>query len=82
MPRSRDKNGKLKALASKKGVTLPGSVEGQEKTTPERLSKLSGADFDKAHMNDMIKDHETDVAEFQKEAREFASSTLPTLQEP
>jgi putative membrane protein len=79
----------LKALAAKKGVTLPEAVAGKDKSTSDKLSKLSGADFDKAYMNDMINDHETDVAEFQKAAnnasdqdvRAFASSTLPTLQE-
>jgi putative membrane protein len=79
----------LKALASKKGVTLPEAVASKDKSTSDKLSKLSGADFDRAYMNDMINDHETDVAEFQKAAnnatdpdvRAFASSTLPTLQE-
>jgi putative membrane protein len=53
-----------------------------------RLSKLSGAQFDRAYMQDMVKDHEEDVAEFQREAnngsdpdvKAFAGKTLPTLQ--
>ena len=56
--------------------------------TKERLSKLSGAAFDKAYMNDMVNDHVKDVADFQKEStsgkdpavKSFASQTLPTLQ--
>jgi putative membrane protein len=54
----------------------------------ERLSKLSGADFDRAYARAMVKDHEKDIAAFQKEAesgadpqiRQFAAQTLPTLQ--
>ena len=34
----------------------------------EILSKLSGAEFDKAYANEIVKDHEKDAAEFQKEA--------------
>ncbi|MGH9567462.1 MAG: DUF4142 domain-containing protein, partial [Candidatus Angelobacter sp.] len=57
--------------------------------TKERLSKLSGKQFDRAYMADMLKDHKADIAEFQRESRsghdsqlkEFASGTLPTLQD-
>ncbi len=53
-----------------------------------RLSALSGAAFDRAYMDDMVKDHQEDVAEFQREAnggsdadvKAFAAKTLPTLQ--
>jgi putative membrane protein len=49
----------------------------------------AGAAFDRAYMKDMVKDHEADVADFQKEAnsgtdpglKEFAGATLPTLQD-
>ena len=54
-----------------------------------RLQKLSGAQFDRAYMDDMVADHKEDVAEFEKQAKSgsdaaikgFASKTLPTLQE-
>ncbi|MDP9169574.1 MAG: DUF4142 domain-containing protein [Acidobacteriota bacterium] len=46
---------------------------------------MSGGTFDKAYMQDMVKDHEKDIAEFQKEAnsgsdpdlKNWASATLP-----
>lgn len=58
-----------------------------------RMSKkqqiLTGDTFDKAYVKDMIKNHQEDIAEFQKEAmsgqdpdaKAFAAATLPTLQE-
>jgi len=81
-------NDKLKQIASKDNINLPTSVEVKDQATYDRLSKLQGAAFDKAYMQDMVKDHKTDVAEFQKEANSgknpdvkgFASETLPTLQ--
>jgi putative membrane protein len=78
----------LKSLAIQSKITLPADVSKSDAETFGKLSKLSGAEFDKAYANEMVKDHEKDVAEFQKEAmsgndpslREFASKTLPTLQ--
>jgi putative membrane protein len=78
----------LKSLAIQSKITLPADVSKSDAEAFGKLSKLSGAEFDKAYANEMVKDHEKDVAEFQKEAtrgndpslREFASKTLPTLQ--
>jgi putative membrane protein len=82
-------NDKLKDVASKENMTLPTDVSSKDKATYDRLSKLSGAAFDRAYAKDMVKDHQTDVAAFQKEAnggksdslKSFASETLPTLQD-
>ena len=79
----------LKQVAGSKGVDLPTGLSAKDKATKERLSHMSGADFDKAYMQDMVKDHRKDVAEFQKESssgsdpevKQFASKTLPKLQE-
>jgi putative membrane protein len=79
---------KLKEAASKENITLPTDISLKDQATYNRLSKLSGAVFDRAYAKDMVKDHETDVAAFQKEAnggksdslKSFASETLPTLQ--
>lgn len=80
---------KLKDVAQKENVTLPDQPSAREKAEKERLEKLSGADFDKTYMNHMVGDHAKDVTDFRKEAsnskddsvRQFASSTLPTLQD-
>jgi len=82
-------NDELKSLASKKGWTLPTDISAKDQATYDRLSKMSGAQFDREYMSDMVKDHKTDVSEFQREAdrgtdselKAWAAKTLPTLQE-
>jgi putative membrane protein len=82
-------NDKLKEVASNEGITLPAEPSAKQKATKMRLSKLSGDAFDKAYMKDMLQDHKQDVAAFQKESstgkdsgiKNFASETLPTLQD-
>jgi putative membrane protein len=79
----------LKKVAAQENITLPDDVSAKDKATYDALSKLSGAAFDRAYARDMVKDHEEDVAEFNKEAnggqkpavKDFASQTLPTLQD-
>jgi putative membrane protein len=80
-------NTELKALATKKGVTLPTDVGSEHKATMEKLKALSGAEFDKAYVAAMVEDHKKDVAEFEKQStgatdadvKAFATKTLPTL---
>ena len=80
---------KLKDVASKENITLPTDISAKDQATYDRLSKLNGAAFDRAYAKDMVKDHQADVAAFQKEAnggktnslKSFASDTLPTLQD-
>ncbi len=82
-------NDELKALAQQKNVTLPAALDAQHKPTVDRLSKLSGAAFDRAYMREMVNDHNKDVAAFKKEStsasdadlKAWAGKTLPTLQE-
>lgn len=81
-------NDKLKSIAEQKGVTLPTDLNAKDKAEKDRLSKLSGEQFDRAYMQMMLKDHTTDVNEFKREStaakdtdlKNFASDTLPTLQ--
>ncbi len=62
-------NDQLKQLAQQKGITLPSSPSAKDKRTSKMLQSKQGSDFDKAYIQDMVKDHETDVAEFRKEAQ-------------
>jgi putative membrane protein len=79
----------LKALASRKGVTLPADIGVKDKASYHLLSSKAGEGFDKSYISSMIKDHEDDIAAFQKEAnngtdadvKAFAAKALPTLQE-
>lgn len=82
-------NDELKQLAATKGVTLPADVNDEQKKAMDAMSSKSGKDFDKTYMDDMVKDHETDVKEFEKASKSakdadlkaWATKTLPTLQE-
>ena len=78
----------LEGVASKNNWAVPKEVNAQQKAEQQRLEKLSGAAFDRAYVQMMVKDHTKDVAEFKKEAastsansdlKDFATRTYPTL---
>jgi putative membrane protein len=79
----------LTQLARQKGVTLSKELDNKHQQLRDRLAKLSGADFDRAYMNEMVKDHRKDVAVFKKhmqtskdlELKVWAGTMLPTLEE-
>jgi len=80
---------KLTQIASGKGMTAPGEMDAASKREYDRLSKLSGAEFDREYMKSMVSDHLKDIREFKSQAksakdadlRAFAESTVPTLEE-
>jgi putative membrane protein len=82
-------NNNLKDVAGKESVNVPDSLDSKHQARIDKLSKLSGEQFDKAYVKDQLKDHETDVRDFQTEAQNgtdpgiktFAAKTLPTLQQ-
>lgn len=82
-------NEEVKQIASKANISLPDSLDSKHQSRIDKLSKLSGTEFDRAYIKDQLKDHQQDVKEFQNEAengnheelKNFASKTLPTLQE-
>ena len=82
-------NDELKKIASSKGIALPTDLDAKHKSKMDKMQKLSGAQFDRAYMDDMVADHKQDVAEFRKEAnsgkdsdlKAFAAKTLPTLED-
>ena len=73
----------LKRAASHENISVPDDVSAKDKAAYDSLSKLSGA------ARDMVKNHEEDIADFNKEAnggknaaiKDFATQTLPTLQD-
>jgi putative membrane protein len=81
-------NDELKSIATAKSATLPSDINAKDQSEYNKLSQLSGSAFDSAYVKAMVKDHEEDVKEFQKEAdkgkdpevKAFASRTLPVLQ--
>lgn len=82
-------NEELKSTALRDNLSVPGKMDAKDEATYNRLSKLSGAAFDRAYAHDMVQDHQKDVAEFRREAnngknpdiKNFAAQTLPTLEE-
>lgn len=82
-------NNELQQLATRKGVVVPAALKPKYQKVVDALSKLSGAAFDKQYLREMVKDHENDVAAFQKEATRgkdaelttWVKQTLPTLQD-
>src|SRR5512140_2380360 len=49
-------NDELKTLAQNKNITLPTDLDAKHKAVRDRLSKLSGEQFDRAYMQAMLKD--------------------------
>ena len=67
---------------------MPTDISHQDAETYNQLSKLAGPEFDRAYSQEMVKDHQKDIAEFKKgetsaqkpDVKQFAQKTLPTLQ--
>jgi putative membrane protein len=79
----------LKPLAASKNIMLPTSLSARAKATKDRLSKLSGASFDRAYMAEMVRGHLSASMDFRKEAtsghdpqiKEWATRTVDTVDE-
>jgi len=82
-------NQELMNLAQGKGITLPTTLDEKHQKEMTKFSGMTGADFDREYTKLMVSDHRKDVSEFEKEStrgtdadlKEFATRTLPTLQE-
>jgi putative membrane protein len=82
-------NDSLRSLASTKQIPVNSALDAKHKATYGRLSKLSGAAFDRAYVADMLTDHKQDVAAFRRhikigkdaDIKAWASNTLPTLED-
>jgi putative membrane protein len=82
-------NMQLMDIVRRKNLSVATELSGKHKSEYDRLSKLSGTEFDRAYVKLMVDDHKKDVSDFEKQAssakdpdvRSFASETLPTLQQ-
>ena len=80
-------NDELKDLASKKNVTLPAEPDHEQQEAAKKV--LASKNIDKAYMDDMVKDHDKDVKEFEDESKAaqdpdlkaWIDKTLPVLKE-
>jgi putative membrane protein len=79
----------LKAAAQQANIVLPVTVSSKDQQIYDRLARLNGSDFDRAYADDMVRDHEQDLNDFQNEAnngknfsvRAFAAQTVPMIQQ-
>jgi putative membrane protein len=82
-------NDQLMQIAQDKGIELPQELSQEDQQLYDELQQKSGAEFDQAYMDEMVRDHEEDVEEFRQyvEAGQdpdltgFAEQTLPVLEE-
>ena len=77
-----------KALDAAKGLGMnpPSGPNPKQKADYDKMSKMSGPGFDKMFATHMIADHQKDIAEYKKAAKnrdaagEYASGEIDTLQ--
>ncbi len=82
-------NNDLQQIAQSKSMTSPPEPSSAERSEHDKLSKLSGGQFDRQYMQGQVSDHEKDVTLFRKEAdsgqdqqlKSYAQKYLPVLEE-
>lgn len=78
----------LQRTAWKENISLPNDLATKDQATYERLSMLSGAEFDRSYMRHMVRSWTDDLQVFRHEAangndevvRQFASETIPAIE--
>jgi putative membrane protein len=82
-------NRELMAVVEPKGLAVPTALDRKHRQAADRLAKLQDPAFDRAYIQEMVKDHEEDVRLFRTEAQQgkdpelkrWAATILPTLEE-
>jgi len=82
-------NQKLQMIAAKEKMNITADLTPEDRATYSKLTNLLGPAFDKAYALEMVRDHQKDIAEFEKEAqygkepavRKLAQEVLPTLKQ-
>jgi putative membrane protein len=79
-------NQKAIDAAKSMGMTPPDGPNAKQRADYQKMSKMSGAQFDRDFAMHMVADHQKDIAEYKKEAKqadaagEYAKGQLDTLQ--
>jgi putative membrane protein len=80
-------NQELKTVAQRAGFVVPSQMDDEHRAMFQKLSKLRGSEFDKAYMDEMVKDHEHVADAFRAQAKQmtsevdrWAAKTLPTIE--
>lgn len=69
-------NDKMKPVAEQLGVTPASRLSKKDQAEYDKLSGLSGADFDKEYVSDMVADHHKDLRDFRHEEAVAADPQL------
>ena len=79
-------NQKAIDVAKSMGMTPPDAPSAKQKAEYDKMSKMSGAKFDRDFATHMVADHEKDIAEYKKEAKQadaagaYAKDQIDVLQ--
>jgi putative membrane protein len=80
-----DANNKALSVAKDVGINPPDGPNKKQQSDYDRLSKLSGAAFDRRFVQDMVMDHRNDIRKYERESKakdpvgQFAGDSLPAL---
>lgn len=82
-------NEELKTLAQTKNISLPSTLSEKSQKKYNDLAEKTGADFDEAYSEFMVKDHKEDVDKFKKAAekaedadiKSWAAGKVPVLEQ-
>jgi len=82
-------NEELARIAATKGMNLPAAPGADKRTQVDQLTALSGAELDRAVLEQLAESHRASIKLFEEEAsagsdadlKAFAEKTLPTLRE-
>jgi len=72
-------NEKVEKIAEQKGVGTPTDLDDKHKETQDRLSNLRGAEFDRAYMDHMVKDHKEVLAAFSAQSKNSKDEDVRSL---
>lgn len=83
-----DLNSMLAGAAQRLRIPLSDQVTPEQRATFERLSALSGPEFDRAYMTEMVRDHQEDLEKYKFQAvaavdpymQEYARRALPIIE--
>jgi putative membrane protein len=81
-------NNDLKTLAAQKGVTLPDSLDAKHQAMVDKMTALTGSEFDDSYINGMIKAHQKDAKAFKAESaatqdadiKSFLDKSIPVVE--
>lgn len=79
---------KLSSIAKTKGIALPPGPDSTQQNMINDITKKTGKDFDKAYVNQMVKDHEATLDLLKKgqttlkdtSLKSFVNNTIPVVQ--